>query len=500
MSPTRAPTARLLFVVLLLALAAGLWLALRAAAPGTLAPTPTAPVTYAPTVEPTAGTPVDTESAVTPEGFYATQQAGEQATSVARATAQPFPTAGPAAIQTGQPASASTSRGRLNLTVRLPKDTYLSGEAGWAEVTLRNDGPETVMLEGGGPDGPFGQTLLDAQGHFPPPWPWQPVSFPGGPPYLQAIAPGQSLTRTLTFQVVGPAPSYDLWVDVEFARVSLTNPLGPDPVGLRLEAGPVALRVLPPDTGRQLFAHLQADHQGWSLRVTDAAGHVPDGPLNGEMAAGSANSETSGPLPAGPGGVWSGSWNDMPNFATDQFTMRAWVGAPGYISAVAQQTVPGGGEASRWFTPYMLPPPRTFVTRAAAEAALGIPVYRLKAPVDQAAPADQAVFDALQAVVFADGDYRSITVQQAYHLPSGAYLELTQTDNNQPFESAGWGEARYDSEARPLTVAGQPAYLLARWGWWALDWKIGAEGFELRAPVGAISAAALVGLAGSVGR
>src|SRR5436190_614024 len=81
--------------------------------------------------------------------------------------------------------------------------------------------PETVMVEGG--PGAFDLTLLDAHGGFPPPWPWQPVSGPGGPPYLATLAPGQSLTSTQIFQVIGPAPGYDLWADVRFARVSQTN-------------------------------------------------------------------------------------------------------------------------------------------------------------------------------------------------------------------------------------------------------------------------------------
>ena len=49
-----------------------------------------------------------------------------------------------------------------------------------------------------------------------------------------------------------------------------------------------------------------------------------------------------------------------------------------------------------------------------------------------------------------------------------------------------------------LSLAGQPAYLIRRWGWWKLDWLMGQEPLELRAPVGAISAEALLALAGGV--
>lgn len=50
---------------------------------------------------------------VTPPPAYLTREAARQATIVARATASPFPTAGPAAVRTGQPASATTQRDGL---------------------------------------------------------------------------------------------------------------------------------------------------------------------------------------------------------------------------------------------------------------------------------------------------------------------------------------------------------------------------------------------------
>ena len=106
---------------------------------------------------------------VTPSSFYATQEAASQATIVARATASPFPTAGPPTIQTDQQVSATTQRDGLSFQVRLPKDTYLAGESGQAEITLRNDGPETVFVLGGCKH--FWLALLDEQGHEPLPWP-----------------------------------------------------------------------------------------------------------------------------------------------------------------------------------------------------------------------------------------------------------------------------------------------------------------------------------------
>ena len=63
-----------------------------------------------------------------------------------------------------------------------------------------------------------------------------------------------------------------------------------------------------------------------------------------------------------------------------------------------------------------------------------------------------------------------------------------------------WGQARYDGEAQALTVSGQPAYLMQSLGWWTLDWKIGDDGLELRAPVDAVSSADLLAMAASVRR
>src|SRR6266542_2346347 len=118
-------------VGLVLALGGALWLVLRVPAPESAAPVTPADIVYAPTVAPTEAVGASS-TIVTPEGDYATQVAGEQATIIARATASPFPTAGPAAVQTGQPSIASARRGGLSLQVRLAKNSYRSGEAGWA--------------------------------------------------------------------------------------------------------------------------------------------------------------------------------------------------------------------------------------------------------------------------------------------------------------------------------------------------------------------------------
>jgi len=239
--------------------------------------------------------PAATSTPATPPPAYATREAARQATIVARATASPFPTAGLAAVQTGQPASATTWRDGLSFQVRLPKDTYLAGEGGQAEVTLRNEGPETVFIRGGLTL--FGLALLDERGHGPAPWPWSPMSLPA-PPYLRGLEPGQVITETLNFQVPpveqATGHTYDLWAVTRFSRPSPDSPDGPDNLWLHLETGPIPLQVTPPSPAQRLMAQLQADRDGWHLQVTDGAGDVPLGPLWGQLEAASPNAAMGG--------------------------------------------------------------------------------------------------------------------------------------------------------------------------------------------------------------
>jgi hypothetical protein len=174
------------------------------------------------------------------------------------------------------------------------------------------------------------------------------------------------------------------------------------------------------------------------------------------------------------------------------------VGAPGYLTAIARQTFGLSGaktlfdNAMTLFGSYFSPNTQTSDTLQAAQAAAGVPLYRLNA-----APAG-ASLDSVRAEVSTGSDIRSVTTRQSYQLSSGAWLELDQHYISPPDTSDNWGEARYDIEAQALSVAGQPAYLRQSLGWWTLDWKIGDDGLELRAPVSAISPENLIAAAGGV--
>ena len=478
-----------LFALLLIALLA------TACVPPTPVPVagPAATSSVPPTEAPTA-IPAVTSTPVTPPPAYATQEAASQATIAARATASPFPTAGPATIQTDQQVSATTRRNGLAFQVRLPKDTYLAGEGGQAEVALRNDGPETVFVGGEGEH--LGQlVLLDEQGHEPAPWPWPPMILPGFP-YLRELAPGQTLTETLTFQVP-PAEqaaghTYALWIETRFSRPHPGHLEGPDNLWLHLETGPIPLQVTLPNPTQRLVAELEADRDGWRLRVTDVTGQVPPGPLWGFREVVSSNTAAAGPLQDTADGTWSGAWDDYMRQDDGQIGLRVWVAAPGYVTAAITQTVPGEGDARRTFGAPRPPMRQTFPSLAAAQAALDFPLYQ-----PGWLPAGAAL-DAVQVETMAYEEGQRTNVTQAYRLPDDTWLELIQMVTTEHHASAGWGGARYAWEAHPVTVGQSTGYVIQRFGWWMLDWKVGDVGFELRAPVSALSLEDLLAIATGV--
>src|SRR5574341_2591379 len=200
--------------------------------------------------------PQATMTAAMPEGFYATRQASSQATIEARATVSPFPTALPMTVVQGWPSSALGQRDGLELKVWLSKDSYLAGEGGLAEVEIRNNGPETVFVNGSGTD-LASLVLIDERGRPPDLWPRSFSRYlTGGPPYLQKLVPGDVLDKTLQFQVPpsqhNPPSHLFLWAETRFSRPDLNNPEGADNIWLRLEAGPIELNIATPDPSKYL--------------------------------------------------------------------------------------------------------------------------------------------------------------------------------------------------------------------------------------------------------
>jgi hypothetical protein len=449
-----------------------------------------------PTEAPTATTnPLATATPAVPEGFYATQQADTQATMFARATASPFPTALPGAVVQGQPASAIRQREGLQLSVRLPKDTYLAGEGGQAEVEIRNAGPETVFIEGNGID-LASLALLDQQGQEPKPWPPSLAALLAGQPYLQKLAPGGALTKTLSFQVPpveqNPPALFYLWAESRFSRQSPDQPEGADNLWMRLEAGPLALHIQRPDPVQMLHVDWQVDRSGWRLRVKDAQARVPTSPFWGEIGIVSPNGLCVGPLPTEPPGTgeWTGTWDQTMQLAGTLVIAQGWIAAPGYVTAAFSQTLPGAGDArSMLGLPANGPQRMNYSTLEAAQAGLDFPIPAMAPHLNGAALETVQV----EKRIGENGETWT-TVEQQVHLPGGSWIALTQMATTASYARAGWGQARYDWEARQVKIQDETGYAIQRFGWWYLDWKIGEMGFELRAPIASYSLEDLLNL------
>jgi len=453
------------------------------ATPAVTAPSPTGVPTLV---------PAGTSTPVTPAAAYATQEAARQATVVARATAFPFPTAGPATVQTGQPSIATTWRDGLSFQVRLPKDTYLAGEGGQVEAILRNEGAETVFVRIDG-ENLFLPVLLDEQGHEPAPWPWSPMRLLGIPRLPSRLDPGQVITDTLAFQVPpqeqAAGHAYVLWAETGFSRPAPDRPDGWDNLWLHLETGPIRLQVTPPDASQQLVAELEVDRDGWRLRVTDTAGRVPPGPLWGFHEVVSFGIVSTGPLQDSADGTWSGAWGERMGQSDSQISMRAWVAAPGYVTAAITQTVPGTGDVRRWFSGWEPPARQPFDSLETAQATLDFPLYRPSWLPTGTVP------DGVQVETRASAERRWTNVSQMYRLSDDTWLELIQMVTTEHYASAGWGQARYAPEARLVAVGQNTGYVIQRFGWWVLDWRVRDVGFELRAPVPALSLDDLLSIA-----
>ncbi len=138
------------------------------------------------------------------------------------------------------------------------------------------------------------------------------------------------------------------------------------------------------------------------------------------------------------------------------------------------------------------PPCQTFLSLEEAQAVLDFSLYR-----PGRLPAG-ASLDGVQVETTDDAERYWANVRQAYRLPDDVWLELTQMVTTERYASAGWGQARYEWEARPVMVGQNMGYVIQRFGWWVLDWKVGDTGFELQAPAQALSLDDLLTIATAV--
>jgi hypothetical protein len=293
------------------------------------------------------------------------------------------------------------------------------------------------------------------------------------------------LTATLRFQVP-PAPpaagtdrdqpaghSFVLWAEARFSRPLPDNQQGPDNLWLHLETGPIRLNLAAPRPEQQLQADLQADRDGWSLQVTDAAGQRPCGPLWGWLEAASSSGARAQPLADNPTGAWSASWGRYLVESGSAVAVRAWIAAPGYATAAVTATVSGTGDTGQAFYAPEPPQRQSFSSLEAAQATLDFPVYR------PGTLPEGAALEGIQVDTWAYEESRRVEVRQAYRLAGGAWLELIQMATSQPYAGFGWGQAHWAPEAQPVEVGLAEGYAARRLGWWLLDWKRGDAGLEL---------------------
>jgi hypothetical protein len=204
----------------------------------------------------------------------------------------------------------------------------------------------------------------------------------------------------------------------------------------------------------------------------------------------------AGPLQDSADATWSGSWEGFRLVAGEGIIlMRAWVAAPEYAIVPIVKAVPDDApaeEIARRLAPWEPPTRRTFESIEATQAALGFPLYR-----PHLLPADMLLDSVTIETGLHDASLQ-MNVRQMYRLPDDDWLELIQLIARENVDYAGWGQARYASEARTVTVNEATGFLVRRFGWWVLDWKVAGTGFELRAPATALSLDELLAIAAAV--
>jgi hypothetical protein len=223
------------------------------------------------------------------------------------------------------------------LELRLPSTTFVAGAVIPAEVRVRNTSSAAVSVVPSVAAVPDGRAASGA------PAPADPRSFPslvrslgpGGP----SVPSGQTWSIPCIVQVpFDAAEPVHLHASVGLATAAPTQP-GP---GVRVMADlPLHLTAATP--AQELHLDLHVDHRQWCLWATEARGGTPAGPLLVRMTARSATTSMEGDLgSAGAAATWAARW-DPRSFPTNvPLAASFWVGGPGYVTAVAHQTLAAG--------------------------------------------------------------------------------------------------------------------------------------------------------------
>jgi hypothetical protein len=242
-----------------------------------------------------------------------------------------------------------------------------------------------------------------------------------------------------------------------------------------------------PNESDALRADLVMDHTGWFLRVTDANGRAVNqtwGYMEMHVIDPKSTLSGTGPLKPNADGIWKRRWDNAA--APDSlFALRVWAAAPGHALVTATKIITGSGDLSYVFREFQ-PETQEFASLDAAEYALGVPLARIK----NLPP--HVTMQTVRAEISRYDHQQRIDTRELYRADNDTWFELTQLNNTEKYANAGWGQARYESDAQQADVAGTQGYLIRRLGWWVLDWKRGDVGFELRAPVDKFSDAQIL--------
>ena len=176
--------------------------------------------------------------------------------------------------------------------------------------------------------------------------------------------------------------------------------------------------------------------------------------------------------------------------------MRAWVAAPGYVTAAITQTLPVDAPLSDINRRFGATEPitrQTFTSLEAARSAVGFPLYQ---PTSM--PTGAVLQNVMQVETIPYEGQRRTNLTQTYQLPNGTSLKLSQMLTTEPTDFSIWGQARYTPEAQLVSIGETTGYLIRHFDQWVLDWKLGEIGFELSAPVSTISSEELLNIAAGV--
>lgn len=438
-----------------------------------------------------------------------TEIPGLQGTIVALATSSPYPTAEPPLVQGAPQPVSVVRRGGLTVQLQLEGSNYLAGENGRATVVMTNTSRDQLYVQGAVVQ------LLDETDQAALPWPTVPGTTGGWdvgsrPPDFaeRMLREGQSITSTLTFQVpawnttAGHQHRYRVVASTTLCRTNPQHPDQPDNVWIPLDLAALPIQVGQAPGLKILKLNLEADRAGYRLEATDGEGHKLDSPTWGGMQAVFGNGSTGGLLHDSAIGAWSVQWPPdlMPN--NRPVMVRAWVGARGYVAAVATVTLPGegGAEDLGWVEGGAAGPQHN--TYASLDDAQKNPRNASYVIMSPAKLSEGTSLDRVEVDLHGgeQGVYRSVVAAtQYYRTAGGRWMLLTQRWGGPPDANEGEDLARHDPAASAVRVGNADGYLLEHKEWLVLDWKAGDVAYELAAPAQEISPATLLDTAASVG-